>query len=73
MTGSTTDPMWSPEETAPDVPDFDLIRMIGRGGFGSVWLGTNRTTGRLRAVKVISLKRSERGDPAGREIRSITR
>ena len=31
----------------PDVPDFDLIRPVGSGGFGQVWLATNRTTGHL--------------------------
>jgi len=60
-------------DSPPDVPDFDLLRPIGRGGFGQVWLATNRTTGRLRAVKVISLRRSDAADPAGREITSITR
>jgi len=73
VSGSTTDALPSDEQWLPDVPDFDLIRMIGKGGFGCVWLATNRTTGRLRAVKVSSLKRSETSDPAGREIRSITR
>ncbi|NQT18042.1 MAG: serine/threonine protein kinase [Planctomycetes bacterium] len=73
MSVSTTDSSWSDDSKSPDVPDFDLIRMIGQGGFGRVWLATNRTTGRLRAVKVISLKRSETSDPAGREIKSITR
>jgi hypothetical protein len=66
----------SPTEDAgspPDVPDFDLIRPIGRGGFGQVWLATNRTTGHLRAVKVIPLHRAGTSDPAGREIMSITR
>ena len=43
--------------SSPRVPDLKLIRPIGRGGFGEVWLATNRATGRLRAVKVISLKR----------------
>ncbi len=59
--------------SAPQVPDFNLIRPIGKGGFGEVWLATNRTTGRLRAVKMISLKPSEAADPAGREITSLTR
>ncbi|MBN2476752.1 MAG: serine/threonine protein kinase [Pirellulales bacterium] len=61
------------DETVPEVPDFELIRPIGQGGFGRVWLATNRTTGHLRAVKVISLRRRGTTDPAGREITSITR
>jgi len=61
------------DATPPDVPDFDLIRPIGQGGFGRVWLARNRTTGRLRAVKVIPLRRGGTTDPAGREITSITR
>jgi serine/threonine protein kinase len=55
------------------VPDFELVRPIGEGGFGRVWLATNQTTGHLRAVKVIPLRRSGSADPAGREIMSITR
>jgi len=56
----------------PEIPDFELIRRIGQGGFGQVWLATNRTTRHLRAVKVIPLKQSGRADPAGREITSLT-
>ncbi len=58
---------------APEVPDFDLLRPIGSGGFGEVWLATNRTTGRLCAVKVIPLQSSGQADPAAREISSLTR
>jgi serine/threonine protein kinase len=57
--------------TPPEVPGFDLIRPIGKGGFAEVWLATNQTTGQLRAVKVISTDRSGTMDPAGREITSI--
>ncbi len=38
-----------------------------------MWLATNRTTGRLCAVKVIPLQSSGQADPAGREIGSLTR
>jgi serine/threonine protein kinase len=55
------------------VPDFDLIRPVGRGGFGEVWLATNRTTGQLRAVKIIPLRQPGQADPAAREIASLTR
>lgn len=57
----------------PQVPDLDLIRPIGQGGFGCVWLAVNQTTGSLRAVKVVPLQRSGGSDPAGREITSIAR
>jgi len=56
----------------PQVPDFDLVRQIGEGGFGEVWLAVNRTTGHARAVKVIALGRSQTRDPAGREIGAVT-
>jgi serine/threonine protein kinase len=55
----------------PEVPDFDLIRCIGEGAFGAVWLAANRTTGRLRAVKLIPLDKSGAGSPAYREIVSL--
>lgn len=57
----------------PRIPDFTLIRPIGEGGFGRVWLAENETTGRLRAVKLIPLRQGGRADRAGREIASITR
>ncbi len=57
----------------PTVSDYDLTRLIGEGGFGQVWLATNRATGHLRAVKVVALRGSSTADPAGREITSITR
>lgn len=56
----------------PEVPDFELVRPIGEGGFGQVWLGRNRTTGLLRAVKLIPLRHEGRTDLAGREIASLT-
>ena len=64
-----------PEEPGvrPDVPDLDLIRPVGRGGFGEVWLARSRITGHLRAVKVIPLRGLGTTDRAGREITSLTR
>jgi len=56
----------------PEIPDFELIRCVGEGGFGQVWLATNRTTKHLRAVKVIPLQPAGTADPAGREITSLT-
>ncbi len=70
---STADYPSNQDQPAPRVPDFEMIRPVGQGGFGQVWLATNRTTGHLRAVKVISLRSPGATDPAGREITSITR
>jgi len=61
------------KQEPPQVPDYELIRPIGEGGFGRVWLAANQTTGRLRAVKLIPLRRSGTTDAAGREIVSLTR
>lgn len=61
------------EHPIPSIPDYELIRPIGEGGFGRVWMATNRITGHLRAVKVIPLRDSARTGAAGREIMSITR
>ena len=36
----------------PDIPDFQLLKVIGRGGFGIVWLGRNVHDCHLYAVKV---------------------
>jgi serine/threonine protein kinase len=55
------------------VPDFELVRPIGEGGFGQVWLAVNRTTGQPRAVKVIPRARLGLRDPAGREIAALVR
>ncbi|MHB8897372.1 MAG: serine/threonine-protein kinase [Thermoguttaceae bacterium] len=57
----------------PEVPDFELLRQIGRGGFGEVWLARNLATGHLRAVKLIPLQAGGNAGPAGREITSLTR
>jgi len=70
----TTSPLpTSDGRVPPEVPGFDLIRPIGKGGYGEVWLATNRTTGRLRAIKIIAAARSGTVDPAGREITSVVR
>ena len=61
----------SDQPVVPEVPDFDLIRPIGEGAFGTVWLASNQTTGRLRAVKVIPLHSATVASPARREIVSL--
>jgi serine/threonine protein kinase len=72
--GEHTTPFQSGNDgPAVDIPEYELIRAIGEGGFGRVWLARNRTTGVLRALKLVPLARSGATDPAGREITSLTR
>ena len=73
MSDHAAGPLPSDRPPPPEVSDFDLVRLIGEGGFGRVWLAASQTTGRLRAVKVIPLRAAGTTDPAGREITSITR
>ena len=39
---------------------YDLIKVIGNGGFGLVWKGMERKTKELRAIKVIDLDKIEK-------------
>lgn len=50
----------------PVVPDFELLRRIGRGSYGDIWLGRS-VTRQLRAVKVVYRDRFESERPFERE------
>jgi serine/threonine protein kinase len=45
----------APALPPPVIPDHDLLRCIGRGSYGAVWLARNRM-GLYRAVKVVFRK-----------------
>lgn len=36
-----------------EIPDYELVRRIGQGGFGVVWLARHRLHGEFRAVKIV--------------------
>lgn len=40
-------------QAEPSIPGYRMIRVIGRGAFGEVWLAEEQVTGRLRAVKLL--------------------
>ena len=41
-----------PEPAPPELPGYEVISFIGRGGFGHTWLVKEALTGRACAVKV---------------------
>src|SRR5437870_3530788 len=56
--------------TPPSVPDHKLLRCIGRGSYGEVWLVRN-VLGDFRAVKVVYRKNFEHDRPYEREFEGI--
>src|ERR1043166_2569695 len=42
-----------PDDPAPpSIPDYELLREIGRGSYGTVWIARS-VTGLFRAVKIV--------------------
>ncbi len=54
----------------PDVPEHTLLRQIGQGAYGDVWLARN-ALGTYRAVKIIYRSRFDHARPFERELRGI--
>src|SRR6266545_3344663 len=54
----------------PAIPDHELIRLIGRGSYGQVWLARN-AVGTLRAIKVVYRKTFNTDRPYEREFSGI--
>lgn len=56
----------------PRVPDHELLRLIGRGSYGQVWLARN-IVGTLRAVKAVFRLAFEHDRPFDREFAGLQR
>jgi WD40 repeat protein len=63
----------SPSLAVPTIPDYDLLRRIGRGAYGEVWLARNQATGALRAAKIVWRHTFEDAKPFQREFAGIQR
>jgi serine/threonine protein kinase len=56
----------------PDIPDFELLRCIGRGSYGEVWLARN-ILGSYRAVKIVERKAFRDEEAFEREFSGLRR
>ena len=54
----------------PQIPDHQLLRRVGWGSYGEVWLARN-VTGTYRAVKVVYRNAFEQDRPYEREFEGI--
>jgi serine/threonine protein kinase len=57
----------------PVVPDYELIRRIGHGAYGDVWLARSQATSALRAAKIVWRHTFEDAKPFQREFAGIQR
>src|SRR4051812_39062604 len=61
---------WQPRP--PTISNYELLRCIGQGSYGDVWLARS-VTGTLRALKIVYRDRFEDSRPFQREVEGIRR
>src|SRR5205814_10447871 len=54
----------------PQIPDHELLRRVGEGAYGEVWLAKN-VMGTFRAVKIVYRRRFSDDRPYEREFAGI--
>src|SRR5262245_40898469 len=60
----------TPEPPAVAIPDHELIRVIGHGSYGEVWLART-VLGEYRAVKIVRRDSFDHDRPVERELEGI--
>jgi len=73
--GGPTSPAPPPTSTLPpglaDHPDYEIVRELGRGGMGVVYLAQNKLMGRLEVLKVVGGQLVERPGVRDRFLREV--
>ena len=72
MQNSSSSPASSIRTEAPRIPDHEVLRCIGKGSYGEVWLARS-LTGSLRAAKVVRREDFELDRTFEREFEGIMR
>ncbi len=62
----------APQPAAEQIPDHELVRCVGRGSYGQVWLARN-ILGTFRAVKIVNRKNFPADRPYEREFNGIVK
>ncbi len=62
-----------PGRPPPAIPDHEMLRPIGGGSYGEVWLARHRLLHTYRAVKVVARARFAEDRPFARELEGIQR
>src|SRR4051812_22015530 len=60
------------ERERPRVPNHELVRVIGRGAYGEIWMARS-ITGLLRAVKIVDQRTFESESSFQREFEGMAR
>ena len=66
----STPPSQLPQPGPPQISDHDLLKKIGDGSYGEVWLARN-AVGTLRAIKIVHRKTFWSDHPFEREFKGI--
>ena len=68
--GTTAPVQPAPVRPPPAIPDHELLRCIGRGSYGEVWLARN-IMGAYRAVKIVYRATFDSDRPYEREFKGL--